>query len=457
MEVGSGHIELAGVVKTFDGFVNAVDGVNLKIPNGAYCCLLGPSGCGKATILRMIAGHDDPTAGEILIGGENVVGLPPVARRTAMMFQSYALFPHLNVRDNIAFALQVRGIAKAERRKAADAMMEKVRLTEFADRLPAQLSGGQQQRVALARAAITEPRVLLLDEPLSALDEFLRIQMRQELRHMQRELGITFVHVTHTQLEAIALADLVVVMEKGKIRQAGPARDVYDSPNDRYVAEFLGGQNVLSGRIQSVNGQHAVMAAAAGGGIRVPLTPGVNLSTGDAIALAVRRDDIDLIRPKHMNISFVLNGKPTSVDVEPSMLLCDLLREKLSLTGTHVGCDTSQCGACVVHVGDSSVKSCTLLAVAVDGASVTTVEGLGKPDALHPMQLAFHENHGLQCGFCTPGMLMSSVEFAKRHPNPTEADVRHWLEGNLCRCTGYQNIVNSVLRGTAAMHAEQGA
>jgi putative spermidine/putrescine transport system ATP-binding protein len=297
MEVGPGHIELAGVVKTFDGFVNAVDGVNLKIPDGAYCCLLGPSGCGKTTILRMIAGHEDPTAGEILIGGENVVGLPPVTRRTAMMFQSYALFPHLNVRDNIAFALQVRGIAKAERRKAADAMMEKVRLTEFADRLPAQLSGGQQQRVALARAAITEPRVLLLDEPLSALDEFLRIQMRQELRHMQRELGITFVHVTHTQLEAIALADLVVVMEKGKIRQAGPARDVYDSPNDRYVAEFLGGQNVLSGRIQSVNGQHAVMAPAAGGGIRVPLTPGIDLSTGDAIALAVRRDDIELVRP----------------------------------------------------------------------------------------------------------------------------------------------------------------
>ena len=273
MELGPGHIELAGVVKTFDGFVNAVDGVNLKIPNGAYCCLLGPSGCGKTTILRMIAGHDDPTAGEILIGGENVVGLPPVARRTAMMFQSYALFPHLSVRDNIAFALQVRGIAKAERRKAADAMMEKVRLTEFADRLPAQLSGGQQQRVALARAAITEPRVLLLDEPLSALDEFLRIQMRQELRHMQRELGITFVHVTHTQLEAIALADLVVVMEQGKIRQAGAARDVYDSPKDRYVAEFLGGQNVLSGRIQSVNGQHAVMAAPAGSGIRCRFPP----------------------------------------------------------------------------------------------------------------------------------------------------------------------------------------
>src|SRR6202035_3129503 len=158
-------------------------------------------------------------------------GLPPVARRTAMMFQSYALFPHLNVRDNIAFALQVRGIAKAERRKAADAMMEKVRLTEFADRLPAQLSGGQQQRVALARAAITEPRVLLLDEPLSALDEQLRVRMRLELQRMQRDLGITFVHVTHSQLEAIALADMVVVMDRGQIIPAGAGRDVYATPS----------------------------------------------------------------------------------------------------------------------------------------------------------------------------------------------------------------------------------
>src|SRR5579862_622872 len=294
MKIERGDIELAGVCKSFDGVTNVVDGVNLTIADGSYCCFLGPSGCGKTTILRMIAGHEDPTAGEIVIGGQNVVGLPPVERRTAMMFQSYALFPHLSVRDNIAFALQVRGISKAGRRKTADAMMEKVRLTEFADRLPAQLSGGQQQRVALARAAITEPRVLLLDEPLSALDEFLRIQMRQELRHMQRELGITFVHVTHTQLEAIALADLVVVMEKGKIRQAGPARDIYDSPNDRYVAEFLGGQNVLSGQVRTVNGHHAEVAALAGSGIRVPLTPGIHVDTGDPIAIAVRRDDVEL-------------------------------------------------------------------------------------------------------------------------------------------------------------------
>src|SRR5713101_140469 len=252
MPIANGSIELAGIVKSYDGVTQVVDGINLKISDGAYCCFLGPSGCGKTTILRMIAGHEDPTHGEILIGGEQVVGLAPVERRTAMMFQSYALFPHLNVRDNIAFALRVRGMSAADRRKAADAMIEKVRLTELADRLPAQLSGGQQQRVAMARAAITGPKVLLLDEPLSALDEQLRVQMRQELRRMQRELGITFIHVTHTQLEAIALADIVVVMEKGKIKQSGPARDVYAHPRDRYVAEFLGGQNVLSGKVEKV-------------------------------------------------------------------------------------------------------------------------------------------------------------------------------------------------------------
>src|SRR5258708_28034443 len=247
MRAGAGDIELAGLCKSYDGATNVVDGVNLKIPDGAYCCFLGPSGCGKTTILRMIAGHEDPTAGEIVIGGENVAGLAPVERRTAMMFQSYALFPHLTVRDNIAFALRVRGQTKAERYKAVDLMMEKVRLTELADRLPANLSGGQQQRVALARAAITEPRVLLLDEPLSALDEQLRVQMRQELRRMQRELGITFIHVTHTQLEAIALADIVVVVEKGKIKQAGAARDVLAPPRHRVVCRSPARQRVVAG------------------------------------------------------------------------------------------------------------------------------------------------------------------------------------------------------------------
>jgi len=297
MKIERGDIELAGVCKSFDGVTNVVDGVNLTIADGSYCCFLGPSGCGKTTILRMIAGHEDPTAGEIVIGGQNVVGLPPVERRTAMMFQSYALFPHLSVRDNIAFALRVRGMSKADRLKTADAMIEKVRLTKFADRLPSQLSGGQQQRVALARAAITEPRVLLLDEPLSALDEQLRVQMRQELRRMQRELGITFIHVTHTQLEAIALADLVVVMEAGKIKQAGPAREVYASPLDRSVAAFMGGQNVLSGRVEKVNGATFTLAQLGQGAhIEVPLEMR-RVSVGDKVDIAVGRDDVELARP----------------------------------------------------------------------------------------------------------------------------------------------------------------
>jgi aerobic carbon-monoxide dehydrogenase small subunit len=158
-----------------------------------------------------------------------------------------------------------------------------------------------------------------------------------------------------------------------------------------------------------------------------------------------------------MDICFTLNGKPIAVDVAPNLLLSELLREHLGLTGTHVGCDTSQCGACVVHLDGDCVKSCTLLAIAVAGACVTTIEGLTAPGgALHPMQQAFHEHHGLQCGFCTPGMIMSAVDLARHHPAPSEADVRHWLEGNLCRCTGYQNIVAAVLAGAAAMQTKGG-
>src|SRR5262249_53134554 len=221
-------------------------------PDTSYCCLLGPSGCGKTTILRMIAGHETPTTGEIRIGGEAVVGLTPVQRGTAMMFQSYALFPHRSVLDNVAFSLKLRGASKVERHRQARELLVKVRMERFADRLPAQLSRGQQQRVALARALITNPRVLLLDEPLSALDEYLRLRMRGELRRVQKDLGITFIHVTHTQLEAIAVADLVVVMAQGRIEQAASAREIFTTPRNAYVARFMGGQNVLSGTVDRV-------------------------------------------------------------------------------------------------------------------------------------------------------------------------------------------------------------
>src|SRR6266571_1468215 len=266
----SGEIELYHLTKRFDRTV-AVDAIDLAIPHGSYCCLLGPSGCGKTTILRMIAGHETPTEGDVRIGGESVVGLPPVRRGTAMMFQNYALFPHLTVLDNVAFNLKMRGVAKAERHRRAREMLAQVRLDQFADRIPAQLSGGQQQRVALARALITNPRVLLLDEPLSALDEYLRLRMRGELRRVQRELGITFIHVTHTQLEAIAVADLVVVMAHGRIEQAASARDIYIAPRNAYVARFVGGQNVLSGTVESVTNGIAMLAGENGDWFACPV------------------------------------------------------------------------------------------------------------------------------------------------------------------------------------------
>jgi len=294
----SGEIELRNLTKRFDQTV-AVNAIDLAIPHGSYCCLLGPSGCGKTTILRMIAGHETPTEGDVRIGGESMVGRPPARRGTAMMFQNYALFPHLTVLDNVAFNLKMRGVGKAERHRRAREMLAQVRLDLFADRMPAQLSGGQQQRVALSRALITNPRVLLLDEPLSALDEFLRLQMRGELRRMQKELGITFVHVTHTQLEAIAVADTVVVMDQGRIEQAASAREIYTRPVSAYVARFMGGQNVLAGKVASVTAGVATLVSDTGERLLSPLH-GAMVTEGDVVHCCVRRDRVELERaPGH--------------------------------------------------------------------------------------------------------------------------------------------------------------
>jgi len=291
---GRGEVDIAAVTKRFGDTV-AVNDISLAIPHGAYCCLLGPSGCGKTTILRMIAGHEEPTSGDIRIGGELVTGLSPVRRGTAMMFQSYALFPHLSVRDNVAFSLKMRGMDKARRHTGARELLEKVGLELFADRLPTQLSGGQQQRVALARALITNPRVLLLDEPLSALDEYLRLRMRGELRRVQKELGITFVHVTHTQLEAIAVADMVVVMEQGRIEQAGTPREIYTAPRNAYVARFIGGQNVLSGVVESVANGLAIAASDSGSRLVIPVGAS-RVAKGSVIFASARRDRIRLTK-----------------------------------------------------------------------------------------------------------------------------------------------------------------
>ena len=235
---------LTSLVKRY-GQTRAVDGIDLTIPSGSYCCLLGPSGCGKTSTLRMIAGHELASEGQILLGGKYITDSSPADRGTAMMFQSYALFPHLSVLDNVAFSWKMRGKSVAQRHARANELLQLVAMTPYLSRLPSELSGGQQQRVALARALMTEPRVLLLDEPLSALDPFLRVQMRAELKRWQQELGFTFVHVTHSQEEAMALADQVVVMNQGRIEQTGSPREVFNAPRSEFVARFMGAHNVI--------------------------------------------------------------------------------------------------------------------------------------------------------------------------------------------------------------------
>jgi putative spermidine/putrescine transport system ATP-binding protein len=238
-------IELVALTKRYAQGSPAVDSINLRITSGSYCCLLGPSGCGKSTTLRMMAGHESVTSGDILLDNRNITNLPAASRGTAMMFQSFALFPHLSALDNVAFSLKMKGISKAERHARAKDLLDRVAMGALAGRKPAELSGGQQQRVALARALITQPKVLLLDEPLSALDPFLRIQMRAELRRWQKELGLTFIHVTHSQEEAMALADTMVVMNQGLIEQVGSPHEIYNRPASEFVARFMGGHNVL--------------------------------------------------------------------------------------------------------------------------------------------------------------------------------------------------------------------
>ena len=304
--VGAPDIELIALTKRY-GQTVAVDGINLKIPAGTYCCLLGPSGCGKTSTLRMIAGHEEASEGDVILGRDNITDLPPAKRGTAMMFQSYALFPHLDCVDNVAFSLKMRGVEKTERRRRAMELLERVQMEPYARRFPAQLSGGQQQRVALARALITNPSVLLLDEPLSALDPFLRVKMREELKALQTRLGITFIHVTHGQEEAMALADLVVVMNHGRIDQAAPPRDIFNRPASAFVARFIGGHNVLAATRDGAD------AATLANGTRLKVP--ANSHGGGDIHVAVRADRVELGRHETPGGGVVrLNGTARSVE-----------------------------------------------------------------------------------------------------------------------------------------------
>ncbi len=311
-------VDVRNVHKRFGSTV-AVDGVSLTVEEGEFVTLLGPSGCGKTTILRLVAGFERPDSGRVLLGGEDVTDVPAHRRDVHTVFQQYALFPHLTVARNVAFGLQRKGLNKSEIARHVTEVLDLVRLPSLADRYPAQLSGGQQQRVAIARAIVLEPRVLLLDEPLAALDRKLREEMQVELKELQRRLGISFVFVTHDQDEALAMSDRVVVMNAGNIEQTGPPREVYEAPQSRFTAEFVGVTNILSGVVEANDGGDVVLGSANG---RVRFSG--DLVVGETVDVAIRPE----------KLRFVGVGDPFSIraTVESARYLGDVTHWHVRLT-----------------------------------------------------------------------------------------------------------------------------
>ncbi len=282
-------VQLNEIVKRFGNLV-AVEKTSLTIPEGAFVTLLGPSGCGKTTTLRMIAGLLDPSEGEIVIGGKRVNEVPIHKRNLGLVFQNYALFPHKTVADNVAFGLRYRNVPKAEIARRVQEALDLVQLPSVGNRYPKALSGGQQQRIALARAIVIEPEVLLLDEPLSALDANLREDMRVELKRIQERIGVTTVFVTHDQSEALAMSDQIVVMSDGRVEQVGAPADVYNTPASEFVARFLGASNVLEGRCLSRGAEGAVLEVPVFGRVQVPSAKAPYLAGEGAAKLVIRAE-----------------------------------------------------------------------------------------------------------------------------------------------------------------------
>lgn len=274
------------------GETPAVDGVSLELQRGQFMTLLGPSGSGKTTILKMIAGFEVPDAGEIIIGDREITSLPAYRRNIGMVFQNYALFPHMTVFDNIAYPLKMRKWQKDEIRPAVESALELVQLTGYEQRYPRQLSGGQQQRVALARAIVFRPQILLMDEPLGALDKQLRKHVQVEIKRIQQTLGITVVYVTHDQEEALFMSDRIAVLRRGRIQQEGTPAELYNAPRNRFVAEFLGESNIFSGRVSHVDGHRALVDL--GEGIRVWGLTDRALPVGQAVSVSVRPEKFHL-------------------------------------------------------------------------------------------------------------------------------------------------------------------
>jgi spermidine/putrescine transport system ATP-binding protein len=290
----SDMVELRRVSKRFGDFT-ALENVDLAIREGEFMTFLGPSGCGKTTCLRLISGFDTPTQGQVFIGGRDVTGDPPYRRDVNQVFQSYALFPHLTIFENIAFGLRMKGVPTPEVKKRVDHVVEMTALGEFVSRRPAQMSGGQRQRVALARAIVCEPKVLLLDEPLSALDAKLRTQMRIELKQLQKRLGITFVFVTHDQEEALTMSDRIAVINRGRIEQVGTVGEIYYQPATRFVASFIGETNIVGARVQRREGDFIFCDTEGGLHVKARANPRVSQ---DEVLLSLRPEKIRVFRQR---------------------------------------------------------------------------------------------------------------------------------------------------------------
>ncbi len=301
LAVETADVEFVGITKAFHE-LTAVDDLNLKVEAGEFFSLLGPSGCGKTTSLRMLGGFEEPTTGRILLGGQDVTYLPPYRRDVNTVFQSYALFPHLNVFENVAFGLRRQRFDRTEIRRRVGEILEIVDLPNYEKRQSSQLSGGQQQRVALARALVNEPKVLLLDEPMSALDAKLRRQMQIELKRIQAQVGITFLYVTHDQEEAMTMSNRLAVMWHGRIEGMGSPKDVYDNPTTEFVASFLGASNLLPGTIESKSSD--VVSVAVEGGVTVHVPPARLPDLGDSRAVKVG------VRPEKIGIAEVSSTVP---------------------------------------------------------------------------------------------------------------------------------------------------
>ena len=296
-DAGSIAIEARGVTKVFGSDANSVqalDDVSLAIRANEFFTLLGPSGCGKTTLLRLIAGLDHQTRGRILLYGEDISTLPPFRRPINTVFQNYALFPHMSVGENIGFGLKMLGKPPSEMKASVDDMLRLVRMEQLKDRQTSQLSGGQQQRVALARALAPQPKVLLLDEPLSALDLKLRKEMQIELKRLQHETGITFVFVTHDQEEALTMSDRLAVMSEGRILQVGTPQDIYEHPAERFVANFIGDTNFLTARVEATNGRVANLTLTSGASVSAALPGSGATTTGDKVTVVVRPEHASL-------------------------------------------------------------------------------------------------------------------------------------------------------------------